>query len=253
MPGTPVFAPENKRQIAGTAVVIALLLLVVASIAIVAIVFVRRTEPDFTGWWREVPGPRRTGICEIERDGHGYLVRDVLASGIDEHDATLEGDKLVVMQINGRVREYTLTSDPQRLTLRVLDVNTLPARDTGIRLIFARWNETDGQRAMAAAQDAAIEAGRRRKAKEAAVKEGIHALQIAIQSWAVDHGDQWPPRSVVRAGGAIASYVDRWPKNPYTGETMAADDGPGDYTYLREGGQYRLTGHFEGGAGYTVP
>jgi prepilin-type N-terminal cleavage/methylation domain-containing protein len=40
----------------------------------------------------------------------------------------------------------------------------------------------------------------RNKAKDAGVKEGIHAIQIGIQSWAVDHSDDYPPAAYVASG-----------------------------------------------------
>ena len=34
----------------------------------------------------------------------------------------------------------------------------------------------------------------RSKAKDAAVKEGIHSIQVGVQSYAVDHSDSFRPR-----------------------------------------------------------
>lgn len=39
--------------------------------------------------------------------------------------------------------------------------------------------------------------GQREKAKEASVKEGMHSIQIAIQTYAVDHADAYPPAEQV--------------------------------------------------------
>lgn len=50
-----------------------------------------------------------------------------------------------------------------------------------------------------------------------AVTEGIHSIQIGVWSWAVDNMDQYPDPSQVTASG-LASYVDSWPTNPYTGQ-----------------------------------
>ena len=57
----------------------------------------------------------------------------------------------------------------------------------------------------------------RNKAKDAAVKEGIHSIQIGIQSYAVDNSDTYPARP---AQGSLSdpvgnAYVDNWPKNPF--------------------------------------
>ena len=54
----------------------------------------------------------------------------------------------------------------------------------------------------------------RDKAKDSAVKEGIHSIQIGVQSYAVDYNDAYPPRR--RQTAVSGSYVDNWPKNPWT-------------------------------------
>src|SRR5512139_1515495 len=67
--------------------------------------------------------------------------------------------------------------------------------------------------------------GQRDKAKESAVKEGVHSIQVGVQSYAVDHGDTYP--ATVAAGG-MASYVDIWPKNPWTNVAMVDQNAQGD-------------------------
>ena len=59
--------------------------------------------------------------------------------------------------------------------------------------------------------------GQRDKAKEAAVKEGIHSIQVGVQSYAVDYNDTYPA-TVTSAN--MVSYVDNWPKNPWTNAAM---------------------------------
>ena len=88
----------------------------------------------------------------------------------------------------------------------------------------------------------------------AKTEEGIHALQVAVQSWMVDHDGEAPPADEVRPGGAIEKYVGPWPENPYTGGAMQPGKGPGEYTYERTNGErgYRFTGHLEDGD-FTVP
>ena len=92
------------------------------------------------------------------------------------------------------------------------------------------------------------------KAKDAAVVEGIHTIQVGIQSWAVDHGDLFPPVAKVSKAG-LGSYVDNWPKNPFTGKPMAAGSAVGDYTYryLDSGASFRLSGHLSTGTDFVVP
>jgi len=65
----------------------------------------------------------------------------------------------------------------------------------------------------------------RDKAKEAAVKEGVHSIQVGIQSYAVDHSDLYPADAaagtLVDAG--LQPYVDNWPDNPWTTVPMATN------------------------------
>ena len=86
-------------------------------------------------------------------------------------------------------------------------------------------------------------------AKESAVKEGVHSIQVGVQSWAVDHNDQWPDPSIVTEDG-LGRYVDTWPRNPYTGDPMHPGTGAGDYTYSLPptgGRSFTLTGYGESG------
>jgi type II secretion system protein G len=76
----------------------------------------------------------------------------------------------------------------------------------------------------------------RDKAKEAAVKEGVHSIQIGVQSWAVDNNDVYPDGST--AGQTITpddlgDLVDNWPNNPWdsSGAAMADEDSKGNFVY----------------------
>ena len=86
------------------------------------------------------------------------------------------------------------------------------------------------------------------------LKEGIHSLQIAIQSWCVDNSDRFPPASIVTADG-LGVYVDVWPSNPWTGLPMKPGEDRGDYTYtrLRSGKSYQLAGHISATQDFVVP
>ena len=68
----------------------------------------------------------------------------------------------------------------------------------------------------------------RDKAKEAAVKEGVHMIQDAVVTYAVDHDGAYPATGYVTCtpGDTTADnlgnrYLDTWPKNPWTGKPMA--------------------------------
>ncbi len=95
----------------------------------------------------------------------------------------------------------------------------------------------------------------RNKAKDAAVKEGVHSLQVGIQSYALDHSDTYPssltPSTLTDQSGK--AYVDQWPKNPYTNSSMASSSNAGDYTYTPASSSYSLQGHLANGLQFTVP
>ncbi len=98
----------------------------------------------------------------------------------------------------------------------------------------------------------------RNKAKDAAVKEGIHSIQVGIQSYAVDNNDAYPGATTVSQGNLKDSggnpYVDNWPKNPWTTVYMASSSNKGDYTYsLPTSSTFRLIGHTSSGNDFTVP
>jgi len=97
----------------------------------------------------------------------------------------------------------------------------------------------------------------RGKAKDAALKDGIHSIQIGVQSYALDHSDTYPP-SVLNSGALVdqqgKAYVDQWPKNPFTNAAMKDGTAQGDYTYSTPASNtFRLAGHTSTGTDYTVP
>ncbi len=97
----------------------------------------------------------------------------------------------------------------------------------------------------------------RSKAKDAAVKEGIHSIQIGVQSYAVDNNDTYP--AAIATSAALVdstgkAYVDNWPKNPFTNVAMKDSTAMGDYTYtIPASNTFRLVGHTSNGLDFTVP
>ena len=88
----------------------------------------------------------------------------------------------------------------------------------------------------------------RNKAKDASVKEGIHSIQVGIQSYAVDNNDTYPGAIATNAALVDSSgknYVDNWPKNPFTNVLMASRTSKGDYTYTNNAASstFTLVGH----------
>jgi len=99
----------------------------------------------------------------------------------------------------------------------------------------------------------------RDKAKDAAVKEGVHTIEVGIKTYAVDNNDVYPAVAEVAAGGDVGDLVDTWPDNPFDpANPMAQSNDQGDYTYtpLPAGGpftSFTLAGHMSGGNDFTVP
>jgi prepilin-type N-terminal cleavage/methylation domain-containing protein len=103
----------------------------------------------------------------------------------------------------------------------------------------------------------------RQKAKDAGVKEGVHAIQIGVQSFAVDNNDIYPATGAVAVGGADVSVaeVSPWPDDPFAAaaNTAMAQAGAGggvagNYDYAQgtisvAGDTYTLDGY---GAGDVV-
>jgi hypothetical protein len=113
------------------------------------------------------------------------------------------------------------------------------------------WSESPAVKAQKAEQATTIS----HTYEESGVMEGLHTIQVAIQSWQVDHNDKAPAARLVTEAG-LGGYADDWPQNPYTGGPMTPGKGPGQYVYrIRPGtGYYSLTGYGPGGkAILTVP
>ena len=90
----------------------------------------------------------------------------------------------------------------------------------------------------------------RTKAKDAGVKEGIHAIQIGVQSYAVDNNDQYPTLAA-----DAAAEVSPWPYNPFKAGKVAMADSTaeGDYTYTKTSTAFTLVGHMSGAKQFSVP
>jgi type IV pilus assembly protein PilA len=99
--------------------------------------------------------------------------------------------------------------------------------------------------------------GQREKAKDAAVRGGMHNLELGIGSYAVDHLDLYPasvPDKTALVDASGIPYVDHWPQNPWTSTDMRDAATHGDYTYtqLAGGTQFSLAGHLSDGD-FVVP
>ena len=95
----------------------------------------------------------------------------------------------------------------------------------------------------------------RSKAKDAAVKEGIHSIQVGVQTWATDNNDAYPAATAVTSANDathVGQYVDIWPKNPWLNVAMAQSTAKGDFTYALTSTGYTLAGHLNSGD-FSVP
>jgi type IV pilus assembly protein PilA len=93
----------------------------------------------------------------------------------------------------------------------------------------------------------------RQKAKDSAVKEGIHSMQIGVQSYAIDNNDVYPPSGSLDF--LSTAYVSPWPRNPYQGNAVmaySATASPGTYSYTSTSSAYLLTGWLSRGS-FQVP
>ena len=78
------------------------------------------------------------------------------------------------------------------------------------------------------------------KAKDSAVKEGVHSIQVGIQSWAVDNNDNYPDqcgKTTATTNGdltPVGAQVDNWPNDPFNATKTAMDNtgAKGNYTYV---------------------
>ena len=134
------------------------------------------------------------------------------------------------------------------LTIRLV-VCLLPAAVVAVLLTGCAFS---GLATSLQAEGSSIYGQQQENAKESAVKENIHTLQVAIATYAVDHNDTYPPK-LTRA--ILGMYIVNWPKNPYNIKapvTQGTD--PGDYTYTTNGSTFKLVGRGKDGeAIITVP
>ena len=101
----------------------------------------------------------------------------------------------------------------------------------------------------------------RAKAKDANTKEGIHSIQIGVQTWAVDNNDIYPVTAQVDKGGTVGSLVDQWPNNAWKSGTIAmvqSTTAVGDYNYQEvtvntvANADFTLKGNLNAGKFFTV-
>ena len=98
--------------------------------------------------------------------------------------------------------------------------------------------------------------GQRDKAKESAVKGGVHNIELGIASYAVDNADIYPATGSVSKAtlvdGSGVAYVDNWPQNPWTKTDMVEGTTRGTYVYTKVGSSFTLVGLGKSGTGIVT-
>ena len=94
----------------------------------------------------------------------------------------------------------------------------------------------------------------REKARDSSVKEGVHSIQVGIETYAVDHNDVYPDASEVSRDGEVGQAMDLWPTNPFTNLPMELGTAEGDFQYevLSDDSDYSLKGNLSGGHEFVV-
>ncbi len=246
MPDTPTTSMREVPSYRNIWVVLVVLAAVTAVIVVAALLIGGSSTPDFNGYWQSAPD--QGVVIRLEGSDGSYTmsgigVDDVTLHLSEKSSSALAGD--MTYQGGAAMVQLALNGKGDQLTL------ALTAGETSQQVGTLTLTRVPGS---LADLDARL-ADQRAKAKESAVKEGIHSLQVGVQSWAVDHADRYPDPSAVAKDKALGRYIDSWPKNPYTGQSMKQSEEPGDFTYERldEGAGFKLTGHFEGGGSFSVP
>lgn len=93
----------------------------------------------------------------------------------------------------------------------------------------------------------------RDKAKESAVKEGVHSIQIGVQTYATDNEDVYPDGATAGqtvSEADIGEFVDNWPNNPWetAPHPMVDGGGQGEFDYTTNAGfdSFKLEGWGKG-------
>ncbi|MFA4964180.1 MAG: prepilin-type N-terminal cleavage/methylation domain-containing protein [Thermoleophilia bacterium] len=93
----------------------------------------------------------------------------------------------------------------------------------------------------------------RAKAKDSSVKEGIHSIQVGIQSYATDSNDTYPVETWVTKANLL-TYIDQFPNNPFAAapntpmeDQDATTKGDFNYEQVSSGADFTLLGYLNSG------
>ena len=97
----------------------------------------------------------------------------------------------------------------------------------------------------------------RDKAREASVKEGVHAMQIGVVAYASDNNDNFPA-AATELSTTLASFVSPWPKNPWSSPaagmtTTSSSFSKGNAYYTSTSTSFSIVGYGKTAGIITVP
>jgi hypothetical protein len=92
------------------------------------------------------------------------------------------------------------------------------------------------------------------QATEEVIAEGLHSIEVGIESYRIDHGGSLPTAAEVSQAG-LDAYVDDWPLNPYTNMPMTQSATLGNFAYSvsPDGTSFYVTAFGPNGATLTLP
>jgi hypothetical protein len=245
-----VEAPRQPRRVSRRRIVPRWLLLLaflcVAGLAVASCGEGDSATEDMTGYWSWETDEETT--VKVEDLNGEYTLKGLSPSAVAMDPADDGGYVIPDWRWRGRSATASVRlADGGVLTFEVVEKSGGGEPATMLTMDFVRASDEPD------VLDTRI-ADQETQYKGALMQEGAHNLQVAVQSWQVDHDGEAPPVDEVQPGGGIAKYVEAWPDNPYSGGPMEPGKDPGDYTYERvsTGRGYRITGHLQDGD-FTVP
>jgi hypothetical protein len=228
----PKTAARHRRS-RNVAAVVVFVIVVIA--AVTAVVTTHRKTDVRVGFWLETsylggyPSLIRTSVAEhgAHKGEYVVLLRGLSGGGSVTTTGQLRNGKIIVSTGSGSL-----------------------------------WLWTEGENRLAAAQTP-VSTGNsfyvRLSGQTAAVAQAALTVGYAVDAYAVDHDDTFPPASLVRKGG-LTDYdghpeIAVWPSNPFTGEPMRAGTRPGDFEYTLNDatGSFVLRGVASDGSLFSLP
>jgi type II secretory pathway pseudopilin PulG len=90
--------------------------------------------------------------------------------------------------------------------------------------------------------------------KRSIIAEGLHSIEVGIESYGIDHAGTLPQVTEVTQAG-LGAYVDEWPVNPYTGLPMTQGTALGNFVYSLspDAKSFQVTAFGPNGTTLTLP